>query len=86
MCQALVSRLALKMHTHCEVPFIFPLLASLLHKSVSVIPGLYCLLSLGSERKHPFTVLAVSDNSKYAATANTGGDVHLYNIDSGQVC
>lgn len=37
------------------------------------------------DRLHPFTILVVSDNGRFAATANTGGSVHLYNIKDGQV-
>ncbi|KAK7505273.1 hypothetical protein BaRGS_00003435 [Batillaria attramentaria] len=38
-----------------------------------------------TEKREPFTVLTVSDNGRYAATACAGGSVHLYDIKDGQV-
>lgn len=37
-----------------------------------------------AERTEPFTILAVSDNSKYAAMASADGRVTLYSINDGQ--
>ena len=40
---------------------------------------------LGEEGCHSFTSVCVSDNSRLAATSDTSGGVHIYNIKKGEV-